>query len=291
MTTSLRDFTHASKIFRGGGTYAKAPKLKFLFHVYFALNENSYNNGTLGSLASDQPFGVLVKTVKLPSFTVATHDMNQYNRKRIVQTKIKYENIDVSFHDDSSNLITGLWNQYYTYYYKDSLNYNNAQFQGKRDYVPPVGATDLPAISRNLYEPDLKGKTSWGYIGETPQQTAEKKAFFKYITIFGFDKHKFTAYTLINPMITRLNHDTYSYSEGGGTMEIGMNIGYETVIYNQGAMDGQDPQNIVTGFGLEANYDKILSPITKPGENRLVQMNNGPIPANGGFMINSITQR
>jgi hypothetical protein len=74
-------------------------------------------------------------------------------------------------------------------------------------------------------------------------------------------------------------------------MEIGMNIGYETVIYNQGAMDGQNPQNIVTGFGLEANYDKILSPITKSGENRLVQMNNGPIPANGGFMINSITQR
>jgi hypothetical protein len=290
MTITLRDFTHASKIFRGGN-YAKAPKLKFLFHVYFALNENSYNNGTLGPLASDQPFGVLVKTVKLPSFQVTAQELNQYNRKRIVQTKIKYENIDITFHDDSSNLITGLWNQYYTYYYKDSLNYKNMQFIGSRGYTPPESATTTPESRKNIYSSDINDSTSWGYIGETTTQSAFKKAFFKYITIFGFNQHKFTSYTLVNPIINRLNHDTYNYSEGGGTMEIGMNIGYETVIYNQGAMDGQDPQNIVTGFGLEANYDKTLSPITKPGENRLVQMNDGTVPANGGFIIDSITQR
>ena len=46
--------------------------------------------------------------------------MNQYNRKRIVQTKIKYDPVEINFHDDNRNLITSLWYDYYTYYYNDA---------------------------------------------------------------------------------------------------------------------------------------------------------------------------
>jgi hypothetical protein len=41
-------------------------------------------------------------------------------------------------------------------------------------------------------------------------------------------------------------------------MENQMPLDYETVIYNEGAMDGQDPSNIVTGFGNEGSYDRVL---------------------------------
>jgi hypothetical protein len=287
MTITLRDFTHASKIFRGA-SFEKAPKLKFLFHVYFGLNETEYSNGTIGTLTNQEPIGVLVKTVKLPSFQLITHDLNQYNRKRVVQTKIRYEPVDITFHDDSSNIITKLWNEYYTYYYKDSTNYVNSQFEGKAGYVPPSNAKSNLNDSRNIYTDNIEGKTNWGYIGETNNSSGEKKSFFKYITVFGFNQHKFTAYTLVNPILTRASHDTYSYSEGNGTMEISMTVNYETVIYNQGAMDGQRPENIATQFGLDSVYDRRLSPITQPGQNSFVQGNSGPINADGGFVGNGI---
>lgn len=283
MTTTLRDFHHASKIFRSD-SYAKAPKLKFLFHAYFALNDTQYSNGTIGTLTNQEPIGVLVKTFKLPSFQLTTNEMNQYNRKRVVQTKIKYEPVEISFHDDSSNTITKLWNEYYTYYYNDSKNYINSQFQGSRGYTPPAFASEALTGERNIYENSISENSSWGYIGETNTNSSIKKAFFRYITIFGFNQHKFTAYTLVNPIITRVTHDTYSYSEGGGTMEMTMSINYETVIYNQGAMDGKDPSNIVTQFGEIADYDKVLSPITEPGQESLVKLNAGLINANNGFI-------
>jgi hypothetical protein len=283
MSTSLRDFQHASKIFRSD-SYAKAPKLKFLFHAYFALNDTQYSNGTIGTLTNQEPIGVLVKTFKLPSFQLATFEMNQYNRKRVVQTKIKYDQVEISFHDDSSNIITKLWNEYYTYYYNDSKNYINSQFQGSRGYTPPAFASESLTGQRNIYENSISENSSWGYIGETNTNSATKKAFFRYITIFGFNQHKFTAYTLVNPIITRVAHDTYSYSESGGTMEMTMGINYETVIYNQGAMDGRNPSNIVTQFGQDNNYDRVLSPITQPGQQSLVNSNAGLINANNGFV-------
>lgn len=287
MSIILRDFTHASKIFRGGGLYERAPKVKFLFHVYFYLNQNQYATGNLGPLSSNEPFGVLVKTVKLPSFNLTTHELNQYNRKRIVQTKIKYEPVELTLHDDANNTITKLWESYYTYYYRDSTNYINSQFFGKPGYVPPQNAGSSLNESRNIYQQDITYQTNWGFKGETPVQTGTYKSFFRNITIFGFDKHRFTAYTLVNPIINRMSHDTYNYSEGGGTMEISMSVNYESVIYNQGAIAGTDPSNIVAGFGLDAYYDKTLAPGTIPGQENSVQGNAGIITAQQnptGFM-------
>jgi hypothetical protein len=38
----LRDYTHASKTFRPNA-YQYAPKFKFLFHVYFEINEMNFS--------------------------------------------------------------------------------------------------------------------------------------------------------------------------------------------------------------------------------------------------------
>ena len=102
--------------------------------------------------------------------------------------------------------------------------------------------------------------------------------------MFGFNRHNFTAYTLINPIITKFDHDTYSYADGAGTMECKMDISYETVVYNEGGMDGRAPDNIVQGFGLDAYYDRTLSPITPVGHNRLVPGPGQYLDPEGGFI-------
>ena len=287
--TNLRDAQHAAKIFRTG-VYQRAPKLKFLFHVYFDINERAYNQ----NISTGDNFGLVVKSVKLPSYQINTVELNQYNRKRIVQTKIKYNPVTINFHDDSNNMITKLWDAYYTYYYKDGSNFG-AVFQGARGGIntPTQGgggsvqsATDANYNYRNIYtnSDNIVGNNNWGYWGESPNPSLVKVPFFKNITIFGFNYHNFTAYTLINPMINSLNHDTYNYSEGGGTMDIQMDLAYETVVYNEGSMDGQTPGNIVQGFGLDGSYDKTLTPVTPKGNNRPVAGKSDYIPPAGGFM-------
>ena len=282
-STILRDFTHASKIFRPGG-YALAPKFKFLFHTFFDINPYAYTK----NINNGSNLGVLVKTVKLPSFNIKTQDMNQYNRKRIIQTKINYDPINITFHDDNINAITGLWDAYYSYYYSDSSNltgiFKGANGSDTESTQPGAGAANQNYNARNLYNPDLTGDNNWGYIGEGPGGRQAKLPFFRNITVFGFNRHNFTAYTLINPMITKFDHDTYSYADGAGTMECKMDIAYESVAYNEGSMDGESPDNIVKGFGLEQYYDRTLSPITPPGANRFVPGPGQYQDPNGGFV-------
>jgi len=288
--TFLRDYTHASKTFRTNG-YQYAPKLKFLFHVYFDINTSAYAQ----NVNTNANFGLLVKSVSLPSFTFATHELNQYNRKRIVQTKIKYEPVSIKFHDDNGTadgraaggIIHQLWKAYYTYYYKDGTK-PNVILSGARG-ADRTAANGQPAGAasynqRTTYTPSITGNDDWGYIGETTSSVAPKQPFFNNITIFGFNQHNYTAYTLINPLLTKMGQDTYSYSEGNGTMEMSMDVNYETVVYNEGAMDGNSPGNIVTGFGDNATYDRTLSPIAQLGSNSNVMGKGGLIESAGGFV-------
>lgn len=281
----LRDYTHASKIFRTN-LYGNAPKFKFLFHVYFNINTSFLtlrDNG--GAQVRDQNFGLLVKTVKLPSYTFQTQDYNQYNRKRVVQTKIKYDTVDITFHDDNDNMINNLWYRYYTYYYGDG-NASAAFFNGKRGARP--GPQTLS--STTPYSPNQTAY-SWGYIGENRDfnnSTQSKEPFFNNITIFGLNRHNWISYTLINPIITKFNHDTYSYEDTQSTMQHTMTLDYETVLYNQGAQDGENPSNIIPGFGDEPNYDKRLSPIATPGSNSNILGKFGLIDSAGGA-VNNLT--
>ena len=276
----LRDYTHASKTFRPNA-YQNAPKFKFLFHVYFQLNPTGL---------PETNYGLLVKTVKLPSFTFDTSTLNQYNRKRIIQTKIKYDPINISFHDDNGNSIRKMWKGYYNYYYADGTKpqviFNGARGSATTPQLTGgggfAGATDATYNSRTQYQPSITGNESWGYQGGTSDPTGQKIPFFKNITVFGFNQHNFVAYTLINPVITSFSHDTYDYAQGNGTMEHQMTVDYETVVYNEGAIDGKSPGNIVTGFGDEANYDRTLSPIARPGSNANILGQGGLVDGVGG---------
>jgi hypothetical protein len=283
----LRDFTHASKTFRTN-SYQNSPKFKFLYHTYFEINPQAmeyFDGGRASSGVNyNTNFGLLVKEIKLPSFKFQTQQFNQYNRKRIVQTKINYDPIDVTFHDDNGDTINSLWQAYYSYYYNDSRK--ASVFSGSRG-AAGTGVTNYN--NRNIYDGPNRvvGDNDWGYIGNTTQTHDGKKIpFFKRITVFGFNQHNFTAYTLINPVVTNFSHDTYNYNEGSGIMQNRMSLDYETVVYNYGAMSGRAPGDIVTGFGDPSNYDTELSPISVPGANATILGQGGLIDAADGFVDN-----
>jgi hypothetical protein len=281
----VRDYTHAAKTFRTN-SYQYAPKFKFLFHVYFEINPAVYARG----ISQGSNFGLAVKTIDLPKYNITTATLNQYNRKRLVQTKIQYQPINIVFHDDNGNLVNDMWYNYYTYYFKDATK-PTISSAGRSPQGTNTGSADYN--SRNLYKPDISGDEDWGFIGESSQQSGttsqssqgiSKIPFFKNIQIFGMNQHNFMQYTLINPVITAFNHDTYDYAQGNGTMSNTMTIDYETVKYAEGALDGKSPSNIVTGFGLDTNYDKTPSPINRLGSNSSILGKGGLVDAAGGVI-------
>ena len=112
----MKDFQHASRLYVDS-TYARAPKVGFLYFTKFNLNSDADQDPNWTS--NDRTdVGLLAKKVDLPKFTIANETMNQYNRKTVVQTKLTYNPISIELHDDNSDITQKLWVNYYKSYYK-----------------------------------------------------------------------------------------------------------------------------------------------------------------------------
>ena len=284
----LRDYTHASKIFgtgggpnQGGGTYQYLPRNKFQFYVYFNLNTNIPAVANLISGGKSSVIGLMVKTAQLPQYEIDVATMNQYNRKRLVQTKINYQPAQIVFNDDNSDLIRNMWYQYYQYYYSDpSYKYGNVPNQNG---ALGVLSSPLPIVgtgynTNDVYSP-IRQWEHWGLSGQgysNPTLDSLSNAlltgpasgqlpFFNDITIYGMSQKTFAQYTMINPLITSWQHDTYDYSQGNQVMTHTMTIKYEAVKYYSGNIGGETPSETVPGFADPAHYDTVKSPIAPPG--------------------------
>lgn len=294
-TTSeyLRDYTHASKTFTSNA-YELKPRFKFLFHVSFTLNYDQIPSlqGAMG-LGDKVNLSYLVKTVDLPKYSIDTHTLNQYNRKRVVQTKINYDPVTIAFHDDGGDVMRNMWYNYYSYYYKDpTQQYLSPNNTNGSEGASANRTTGFGYNPRDIYSDERTGNVSdWGYIGESINDgntcritDGGKPPFFRDIRIYGMDQHRFAEYVLINPLITNFTHDQYNYSEGGGTMTNTMTLAYETVKYYTGAVGNQRSDTNVEGFADPAHYDTTLSPISRPGSNSTVFGQGGLLDAGAGIL-------
>ena len=288
----LRDYQHASRTFTTNA-YELKPRYKFLFHVSFTLNVEQIPFLKSFSADDQMNLSLTVKTIDLPKFNIDVETLNQYNRKRIIQKKINYDPVNITFHDTSNDLTRRLWYYYMSYYYKDPT----------QRYLPPNntdgtnGASTLRQAGfgyndRDIYDYRRIGNVNdWGYIGEAYNDgstagTTGKPPFFRDIRIYGMDQRKFAEYILINPLITSWGGDQYSYAEGSGTMQNTMTVAYETVKFYSGALgraqSGGDAN--VQGFATDAHYDKTVSPIARPGANATVFGQGGLLETGAGIL-------
>jgi hypothetical protein len=287
----LRDYTHASKVFTTNAFELK-PRFKFLFHVSFTINTQQIPalKGAFGD-SDITNLSYVVKTVDLPKFNISNATLNQYNRKRIVQTKVEYQPVALTFHDDGGDVVRNMWYNYFSYYYKDP----SQRYLDPNNTNGSLGAsanqqTGFGYNTRDIYS-DNRQVNDWGYVGESfndgttsAQTNTGKPPFFRDIRIYGMDQHKFAQYILINPIITSWDHDQYSYSESGGIMQNTMTIAYETVKYYTGAVGNQRPDINVQGFADPAHYDINRSPISRPGSTSTVFGQGGLLDAGGGIL-------
>lgn len=227
---TLRDWQHAARMFTDSNQIY-GPKQKFLFHVAFHINKGALRNLTLANTYNTQ-INMLVKSISLPKFSVSSDKVNQYNRKKNIQSKVSYEEISVKFHDDNLGLINQLWQNYFNYYYADSSS------------AGITGAYDKTAIKKFNYI-----RSNYGL------DNGSSAPFFDYITIYQMAQGQYVSYKLINPIFTSWSHNGLDYA-GTGTHDNDATIAYEAVEYGSGKVQPGDPE----GFALQ-NYDLQQSPL------------------------------
>jgi hypothetical protein len=235
---NVKDYSHASELYVSGN-YRLAPKYGFLYHVAFELNPSI---GVKLSNTEQMELGMLVKEVALPGFRINAAKKNSYNRWDHVNTKIEYEDVRITFHDDSANVVRNFWYDYYSYFFRDS-DYQNSVYSAQHRYNP------------------LQAK-NWGY---TPRNTSglggNKIQFIKAIRIYSLQQKRFSEYTLINPVITAFKHGDHRADDVQGLLSNEMTVSFEAVKYASGYVI---PGETVAGFG-DLHYDKTPSPLTPAG--------------------------
>lgn len=240
----LKDYQHADRLYVRD-TYARAPKVGFLYFVSFNINKAAVRDRQFLERKNIDSVGLLVKQIDLPKFKISTDVLNQYNRKTVVQTKLNYTDISINFHDDNSDITTNLWKNYYKYYYADST-YND------------IGGGKFKKSGNPVEFGDTKyGQTDYAY----GLNNFQNQPFFSSIEIYVLHQQKFTQTTLINPLVVDWSHDTLNQDEPSRTLSSKMTMSYESVLYNQGKII---KGNIPNGFAA-IYYDTSPSPLSIGG--------------------------
>lgn len=253
---NVKDYQHASKLFVDS-LYRLSPKYSFLFHVFIDVNPTAANLVSGYDFNTDIEIGMLAKTAQLPKFNIKNKVYNAYNRKNIVQDSINYEPITITFHDDSADVVRGFWGSYYSYYYRDG-DYQEAAYKQGHKYQ-----------KRQL--------TNWGF---TPRSSAP---YLSSIRIYSLHQKYFSAYTLINPMITSFRHGEHQQGQNE-VMQHEMTVAYEGIHY----LSGPVSSSTVQGFDI-IHYDNSPSPLTPFGGGTTSFLGPGGLLDGAGSFVNNLS--
>ena len=239
----MKDYQHASRLYIDDH-HKLAPKHKFLYHVVFDLDDTvSIDSFTE---AEKRELNMLVRAVDLPKYNMNYEEKVQYNKKMYTNTRIVYEPINITFHDDHADTVNAFWKKYYEYNVADPVQLNET----------------VQNVSKDDYYNTERTSTKWGL--DTPKK--RQKPFLRNITIFVLHNQRFTSFSLVNPVIGSFSHDNMDQAAGGEVLQNQMQILYETVRYNSGVIRPQvlNRGEGVTGFAT-IHYDNAPSPLSVLG--------------------------
>ena len=230
----LADWRHAAYLYREDN-FKLGPKQKFLYHVSL---EPTFSAREYLPYEQREEINMLIKSVDLPKFQIQSETLNQYNRKKNVQTGIEYQPVSITFHDDNFGLTTALMESYYRYYFRDGYytSDNNVNNSGQSHHP------------RSSYRNSNFSKFKYGFDNGSVQP------FFNQITIFQLARGNWTGFTLVNPLITDFGHDSLDNSDSS-TVENRMTISYEAVRYTRNSVAASPPP----GFA-NSHYHKSIPP-------------------------------
>ncbi len=204
----LGDSDIASHVFGfGGNGLLNVPKSKFMFYVKF------YRPNGEGGQEWQRGLGFSLKSVDRPKINFDTRVLNQYNRKRIVQTTTNFDAVNFRFLETSNDIVRAMFEEYYNYYYGDPFSHSS--------YGSVYDVT--------MEENEAQG--NWGM--KLPEETASDLYghFFSHISIYQIFNNVVYQIDLINPKISSYDPDELDYSNGSSPCEISMSIVFEGYVF------------------------------------------------------------
>jgi hypothetical protein len=251
----LQDSSLAATNFGINGIqFLSVPKSKFMFYVRFlrtgasSLNSDGSVN-IAADIISDQnvsaDIGFVVKHMDRPRINFETETINQYNKKRVIQKKVTYNPIQLTFHDTIDNQVYRMFQSYFEFYFADS------QHSSTFDWTNDV-------ISSQIIGTDI----GWGFIGSN--LTAGLANYFTTVEVYQVFSGYYNQYDLINPKFLRFEPDQLDYSDGQSTNEITLELAYEGVNFVANGAYLGDNFALIDMMGLDRSdfYEPFPGPIT-----------------------------
>ena len=214
------------------GVISAIPRSKFNFTV----SMRHINPSAQGGLTTT--FFERISSIGMPGYSVKAQTLNQYNKKRVVQTGIDYAPISMLAYDTRDGVFEQFLKEYSEYYYAGSMNYGPS-FIGFRN-------------------------------GSAGTKLNEKKNFIDTLTINRINTNEDNnTIKIYNPMITNIDADTLDYSDSG-LVQYRITFIYEG--YDINTNDYVSPQDRRTNDDRNEVENKLrqrqdqLQPVTSPAE-------------------------
>lgn len=198
------------------------PRQQFGGYVSFVLDRELYQNPFFDGTDNDElrvRMSSLVRAADLPQVEFKTQTMNEYNKKKIVNTGIEYQPVTIRVVDTASNAWLQIIMKYFAYHYMNPRNKtqtgnrdinSTTNFEGGLDFIGSQFGAGSPFDSNKYgYNPNLNAN------------------FFERIDYVLYHAQKGVQYSLLNPVMTGFTHTPIDYASNE-LMEFTMTFQYES---------------------------------------------------------------
>tara|TARA_B100001093_G_scaffold457929_1_gene470012 strand:- start:572 stop:1225 length:654 start_codon:yes stop_codon:yes gene_type:complete len=187
---------HASEVFFGPGTKAGTEG------TYTAIPRQRFNFSLEIETPNKNLYFPRIQDLTLPGYSFDTQIVNQYNRKRVVQTKLNYGQLTVNFYDTNDGKFHNLLKKYIANYYNMSNGITSS------DSSSLVASGDADSVLGEVFDTNMGFTPGFG-----------DRYFFPVIKVrqYGHANNVRTT-KLTNCMLISVTGDTLSYSDSGSVL-------------------------------------------------------------------------
>lgn len=269
---------------------SRHPKYKFLFVVQF-IPERGY--GTLGQDGGPLDMAFTVKSSSRPNIKFHTEDVNYYNFRTKVITKTEFDDMTMTFHDDTLNNAV----HFYHAYTRAISPITGITAAGAQSDILEQRGMDF--VGNTLKEGEIVGSIGANtYAASSGPLYNDVKQVFSEIRIYHlFDNgNKMNVWRFFNPRITSLALDDLDMSIGNEGTQLQIQFNYDSVfldpdvslkdvnVYNI----GETQRGAVYPLRYNGNATPGNSPINAGLDAAYIDMANSGSPSVGGGLLNPI---
>jgi hypothetical protein len=209
----------------------------------------------------------IVKSIDRPTIQPVVEELNQYNKKRVIHTGVKYSPVTCIVYDTADGAAMAMWVQYMQHYYGD--------------YRQDAGTYKDDIISPKMLGNDKLALDGYGFgIQKTSTASidgANTQFFFDRIDVYQVWGGEYTCFQLLNPRISNFDPDELDYEQSAAST-ITMGLSYEAIHHENGGR----PQKVSANSALTELFGGIFNgevPEPVPSATRTTSFTSTPLPA------------